>query len=81
MASDNPVPDYFSFRYILWFLWSHAIMILSILQGAFASLLLIADDPVNPVLSHTTVRIIILSNAILTGAIAQIKRPPSDPPK
>jgi hypothetical protein len=82
MASVDPIPAYFSWRYILWALWSNAITALSILQGAFASILLIADDPANPVLSHNTVRVIILANAVLTGTVAQIKRnnPPSAPP-
>jgi hypothetical protein len=81
MIGESPVPTYFGWRYILWFIWSHAITGLMILQAAFAAVLLIADSPVDPdnphsgpLIAHTTVRLIIIGNAILCAAIAQIKQ-------
>ena len=82
MNSPDPIPRDFGWRYILWMIWSNAITILAALQGIFASVLLVSDDPTNPMLPHTWVRWIVLGNAILTGVIAQVKRnsPPSPPP-
>jgi hypothetical protein len=77
------MPRDFGLRYIAWFLWSHAITGLSILQAVFASVLLAADgDPNHPLLPHEAVRWIVLGNAILTGVIAAVKRnnPPGPPP-
>jgi hypothetical protein len=46
------------------------------LQAAFASMLLVVDQPddPHPLLSHQTSRVIILINAILAGIVAQVKR-------
>jgi len=76
------IPRDFGWRYIGWAIWSNAVTILAILQGVAASVLLVADDPNNPMLSHNGFRYIMLANAILTGLVAQIKRnrPPGPPP-
>jgi len=77
-----PMPRDFGWRYIGWLAWSNSITILSALQGIFASVLLVAEDPQHPLLSHDAFRLVILGNAILTGLVAQIKRnnPPGPPP-
>jgi len=77
MSSPDPVPHYFSFRYVVWFLWSNAITGLAILQGVLAGLMLDQE-----LFSHQTFRYIVLGNAILTATVAQVKRnnPPSPPP-
>ena len=83
MNQPDPVPSNFGFRYVAWFIWLNSITALAILQGALASVMLLADDSsTNPLLSHTTWRMIVLANAILTGIIAQVKKnnPPSAPP-
>jgi len=85
MSSPDPVPSYFGPRYLAWLLWSNAITVLSVLQGVFASVLLVSDpsghDP-DPLIPHNVSRFIILGNAVLTGIIAQLKRnnPPGPPP-
>lgn len=83
MSEDNdPVPAYFSWRYVLWFLWSNAITILSIAQGGLAALMLADGDPNNPMIPHTVYRWIVLANAFLTGlcAVAKKNNPPGPPP-
>jgi len=86
----DDIPKDFGWRYVLWntwlglfgvgrFFWSNAITILMIVQGAFASVLLIADSPTGdhdptPLIAHTTVRLIIVANSILCAVIAQFKR-------
>ncbi len=82
MNSPDPIPRDFGWRYILWMIWSNAITILAALQGIFVSVLLVSDDPTNPMLPHYVVRWIVLGNAVLTGVVAQLKRnsPPGPPP-
>jgi hypothetical protein len=84
MDSD-PVPSYFGVRYVLWFLWSNAITMLMLVQGAFTALTL---DPT--LVSHTTFHWLLIGNAVICAALAQIKRNnpppvgrngPLDPPK
>lgn len=77
MSDEPPVPAGFGWRYVGWAIWTNAITILSIIQGVFATLALASD-----MFSHTTVRIYMVSNAVLSAVIAQIKRnkPPSPPP-
>ena len=78
----DEMPRDFGLRWLLWMAYCNAVTILAILQGIFASLLLVADDPNNPILSHNAFRYIVLSNAILTGLVAQLKKnhPPPPPP-
>lgn len=77
MNSPDPVPAYFTLRWVLWFLWSNAITGLMIAQGIFSALAL---DP--SLVSHATFHWILIGNAVLTGVIAQVKRntPPGPPP-
>lgn len=71
------MPRDFGWRYIGWMLWCNLITVLAIIQGTFAVLALATD-----IFSHNTVRIYMVINAILSGAVAQIKRnkPPGPPP-
>lgn len=82
MNDPDPMPRDFGLRWIMWMAWSNAVTILAILQGIFASLLLVGDDPNNPLFSHNAFRYIMLGNAILTGLVAQLKKnhPPPPPP-
>jgi hypothetical protein len=75
--TDNPVPSYFGFRYVLWWLWSHAITVLMLVQGGVSALTL---DPT--LVSHTVFHWLLIGNAVLVAALAQIRRdtpPPSRP--
>ena len=84
MSTPDPMPRDFGWRYVAWFLWCNIITILSALQGVFAAVLLAAGEDAgrDPMIPHTWFRWIVLGNAILTGAVAQVKRnkPPSPPP-
>lgn len=80
-----PIPSNFGLRYVLWWLWCNAIQLASLLQGAFASILLVIEpmDPnVKPPVPRWVVLMVLLGNAILTGMIARTKRnnPPPPPP-
>lgn len=78
----DPVPKYFSWRYIFWFCWVNALTILSTIQGSIAALLLAADDATNPLVSHRTYKLFVAANAILMVIVAQAKKnnPPGPPP-
>ena len=81
--TDDAMPRDFGWRYIGWLAWTNAITILSVIQGAFASALLVVDaDPAHPMVPIKVVQIIVIGNAVLTGIVAQIKRnnPPPPPP-
>ena len=75
--STEPMPRDFGVRYVLWFAWCNAISILSIIQGSFAAAALMTD-----LFSHTTIRVYMVCNAVLSLIIAQVKRnsPPPPPP-
>lgn len=77
MSTPDPVPAYFSCRYVGWFLWSNAITGLMIVQGVFAALTL---DPT--LIPHDVFHWLLIGNAVLTGVIAQVKanRSPGPPP-
>ena len=77
MNDIPPVPANFGLRYIGWAIWTNLITILAVLQGIMAALMLDQD-----IFSHETFRYVVLANAVLTGAVAQIKRsnPPGPPP-
>jgi hypothetical protein len=88
MSSDPndlpPIPKDFGFKYILWWIWCHAIFLLSIVQAVFAAFLLVADDPTNPILPHNVYRWIIFGNAVLTTVLAKVERkmpPLAQPPE
>ncbi len=72
-----PVPSNFGPRYVAWWLWCNAITILQSAQGVFAGLALASD-----MFSHNTVRVYMVTNAVLSIIIAQVKKnnPPSPPP-
>ena len=75
--SDDPVPAYFSIRYIIWLAWSNSITGLMTLQAIFATLTL---DP--QLLSHSASHYVLIGNAVLCAVVAQVKRnnPPGPPP-
>jgi hypothetical protein len=77
MSSPDPVPAYFSFRYIAWFIWTNLITGLALIQAVLAGLMMDQE-----LFSHQTFRGIVLGNAILTIVIAQVKRntPPGPAP-
>lgn len=77
MNTPDPVPAYFSFRYVLWLCWTNAITILSVVQGIAAALTL---DPT--AVSHAVFHWCLIANSVLCVVIAQIKRnaPPGPPP-
>jgi hypothetical protein len=76
MDSD-PVPAYFSFRYVIWLAWTNALTILMTIQGIVAAITL---DPT--LVSHGALHWYLIANAVLSVIIAQIKRnyPPSPAP-
>jgi hypothetical protein len=65
----SPVPTYFGWRYILWVIWSQAITGLMTLQAIFAALTLDPD-----LVPHNVFHWILIGNAVLCVAVAQIKR-------
>lgn len=69
----DPVPSYFSFRYIGWFIWSHLITGLMIVQGVFAALTL---DPT--MVSHATFHWLLIGNAVLCAILANVNRKPPE---
>lgn len=78
-----PMPPDFGIRYVLWFIWCNSITLLQVIQTATATLLVASDpDAPNPLIPHTVLKVVVLSNAVLTGIIAQVKRnnPPGPPP-
>jgi hypothetical protein len=79
LVSTDPVPAYFSFRYVLWLAWTNAITILMMAQAALTTLTVSGD-----IFAPTTERKILLAVAILGTVLAQIKRngpPPMKPAK
>ncbi len=64
----DPVPTYFGFRFVMWWLWSNAITGLMILQAAFTALTL---DPT--LVPHETFHWILLGNSVLCAIVAQVK--------
>ena len=76
MSEDMPpMPRDFGWRYVWWFLWCNAITLLATAQGCFAALALMSD-----MFSHTTIRIYMAANAVLSILIAQIKKNNPPPP-
>jgi len=71
------MPRDWGWRYIGWAIWCNFITILAVLQGIFATLALAGD-----MFSHTTVRIYMVANAVISAIVAQVKRnsPPGPPP-
>jgi hypothetical protein len=69
MMTDSPVPTYFGWRYILWLIWSNLITGLMTLQAIFAALTLNPD-----LVPHNVFHWILISNAVLCVAVAQIKQ-------
>lgn len=77
MSDEESMPRDFGWRYVGWFLWSNAISLLSTAQGTFAALALASD-----MFSARTLKVFLVTNAILCVVISQIKRnnPPGPPP-
>jgi hypothetical protein len=77
MACDDPVPAYFSWRYVLWLSWSNPVTILATLQGIFQAITL--DDSLLP---HSVTHGIAIANLVLIIIIAQIRKrlPPGPQP-
>ena len=75
--SDDPVPAYFSWRYIIWLSWSNAVTILGTIQAIFQAITI--DQTL---VDHTTAHIISIINLAIMVIIAQMKKnnPPGDPP-
>jgi hypothetical protein len=75
--SDDPVPAYFSWRYIFWLLWANAITVLNTIQAVVATLTL---DPT--LIPHDTLHYLLIANCILCVVVAQLKKnnPPGPPP-
>jgi hypothetical protein len=69
------MPANFGWRYVLWFLWSHAITVLMITQAIFSTLTL---DPT--LVSHDVFHWMLIINAVLCAVLAQVKRD-HPPPK
>ncbi len=65
------VPSYFGWRFVLFFLWSHAITVLMIVQAAFSTLTL---DPT--LVPHDVFHWLLIVNAMMCAVLAQVKRPP-----
>ena len=78
MSSTDPVPSYFSFRYIAWVAWSNAITIMAMLQAIFQAITL---DPT--LLPHEVVHWATIVSLILTIIVAQMKKnnPPGESPR
>jgi hypothetical protein len=71
-----PIPSNFGVRYVMWFLWCNAITALMITQAAFATLTL---DPT--LIPHNLTHWMLVGNAVLCAALAQIKRNTPPPTK
>jgi hypothetical protein len=76
MNATPPMPANFGFKYIMWFLWSNAITILMTVQAGFTALTL---DPT--LIGHVTFHWILISNAVIVAALANIKRNSPPPEK
>jgi hypothetical protein len=63
------VPAYFGWRYIFFWVWSHMITVLMIVQAAFTTLTL---DPT--LVSHNVFHGLLIANAVLVSILAQINR-------
>ena len=75
--ADDPVPAYFSVRYVLWFMWSNAITLLMTLQTIVSALTL--DQSLFP---DKVLHWMLIANAALVATLANIRRngpPPSRP--
>ncbi len=75
-----PIPANFGFKYVAWWVWCHAIFLLSMAQIVLAAALLALDsDPANPLVPHNVYRWIVFGNAVATTVLAKIERkmPPS----
>jgi hypothetical protein len=75
--SDDPVPAYFTWRYILWLTWSNAVTILATVQIFFQAITL---DPT--LVDRTTAHWVAIANLALMAIISQVKKnnPPGPPP-
>lgn len=75
--SDDPVPAYFSLRYVMWLMWTNALTILMTLQGIFTGLTL--DEKY---MSQAAAHGCLLISFVLGVIVAQIKKnhPPGEPP-
>lgn len=78
MSDQDPVPAYFSFRYVLWIFWTQAITILGAAQGGLSVLLAATMDSKNPPISHLATLILTGVNGGLIAALANIRR--NNPP-
>lgn len=67
--TPDQIPKNFGCKYVAWFFWSHAVSILSIVQGVFATLSLATD-----MFSHNVVRGYMVANAITCAILANIDR-------
>jgi hypothetical protein len=75
MNDPDPVPKWFTMRYVAWLIFTNPISILATLQAIFQALTL---DP--SMVSHTTVHVISICNLVLIVVIAQIRKGKSSPP-
>lgn len=80
----DPVPAYFSLRYIAWVCWSNPITILGSIQAIFQAATLPNPETGQPFLplSHAAVHWIAIANLMLIILIAQLRKhhPPGPPP-
>ena len=74
-GDHDPVPKYFSMRYIWWVIYSNAITILATIQLIFQGLTL---DPT--MLDHKTVHWVDIFNMVLMIIVAQAKKNDPSPP-
>ena len=74
MNDPDPMPKDFGLKWVLWMAWSNAITILAVIQGAFASILLLSDDGPDAMITHAQFRSAALINAVLVGILARIDR-------
>lgn len=75
---EPPIPANFGVKYVLWFLWCHAITVLMIVQAVLSAITL---DPT--LVSHEIFHWILIGNAVLCAVLAQINRknPLAQPPQ
>ena len=81
---DDPVPHYFSWRYIFWITWTNAITLLGLAQSICLSIIAMEQNPTTKeaILPWSVMRIVLLANAMLIPIVAQFKKnnPPGPPP-